>query len=266
MSRAFNGHTAGFASHAATLPGRAVEKMDVDNPFVRQDNEIATLKDGLDRVRGDLATIGLRIRELSVGQEALELQTALLSSEAEHGLPRTPPSAPSPDGAVAPIKALEQLRSRLNELAQTLEVSAEQTEDRIDTLESRLEQLQDTSRGLEEAVSELHTVIAASNRAEPDAGAPQDPVQAESAEASWRSLFDEVGALKTTEDAASDRMAALEKNFEGLQETLKSLNLQQVRTDHDVRALEQKSKRLSYLVTTGGVFAAAVLVWLLGRG
>jgi prefoldin subunit 5 len=72
-----------------------------------------------------------------------------------------------------------------------------------------------------------------------------------------------VRSLEKAGDIFEDRMARLEKQREALQESLKALSLQQVRTDHDIRQLRKQSRQLAGLMAAGGVLVGVTLAWLM---
>jgi chromosome segregation ATPase len=231
--------------------------------LARQENEIETTRDALDQVRTRLDSMAARLCELSAGQEALELQTALLSSDAEGEFPGVAASSVVSGDAAASIKALEQLQSQLNELTRTLEVSAAQTEGRVGTLEGRIQDLQRVADGLERVVSDLREEIASVGSTGGDSKKPEVPTSDDPTEDAWRTMVEDVRSLETLRGVVEERLELLEKQRETLQESLKALSLQQVRTDHDIRQLRKQSKQLAGLAAAGGVLAGVTIAWLL---
>jgi chromosome segregation ATPase len=231
--------------------------------LARQENKIETTRDALDQVQTRLDSMAARLCELSAGQEALELQTALLSSDPEGELPGVAASSVLTADAAASIKALEQLQSQLNELTGTLEVSAAQTEGRVDTLEGRVQGLQRVADGLEHVVCELREEIASARSTGGDSRTREGPTRDDPTDRAWRSLVDDVRSLETAGGVVEGQVARLEKQRETLQESLKALNLQQVRTEQDMRQLRRQSKQLAGLVAAGGVLTGVMLAWLI---
>lgn len=147
--------------------------MDFDNRLSRQQKEIETIRVDLDETRTGLDTMALRLLELSAGQEALELQTALLSIEAENEIPEASTSPAAPIDAIAPIQGLERLQSRLNELSQKLLTSSTHAERRTDILESQIQELQHSEQHLENQLSDLRNVVSTPNQSESVVKAPE---------------------------------------------------------------------------------------------
>lgn len=239
--------------------------MDLDDLLAHQQKDIEGIKHGLDETRTGLDTMALTLQQLSAGQEALELQTALLSSEAENESPKATVSPGATNDAAVPIKALERLQSKLSELTQALQTSAMQGETRSAKLESRGEKLQGVVQRLENETPNLRHGVSPANHAGPPVGVPDAPQQADLAEDAWRNLVDHVSALKAAADSAEIRIAALEQRREALDETLKALSLQQVRNDQDVRQFRTYLKRLAVLSATAALLAAGCFAWLVSR-
>jgi predicted nucleic acid-binding Zn-ribbon protein len=230
--------------------------MDVDDRLVRQEMEIETIRHGLEDVQAALDSVASRLNQLSEGQDALELQTALLSKAAEdNGFVNETVFARAPGDPDPPNEALDGLRQQLDRLTQGLQT----TTGRAD---SRIEALVTSGQRLEHEVADLRTRVSALKPA--DSNQPPETASGTgtATDKMLRTLVDEASALKTAGGMTHDRIVRLEKRGSGLQDTLNALSLQQVRTDYDSRQLRRHLKRLLVLTTASVLLIGAVLAWL----
>lgn len=234
--------------------------MDVEDRLARQDKQIAAIRKSLDEIRAGLATAATKLRHLTVGQESLELQTALLSREAEDGHLAAPSLSAVRSRAIASIDVLDKLQRRLDELTQAQKTSAAQAATRTDVLETRVRELRGVAQHLQTDLAALRDASLRPSPGESHRHLHAPSIRDASTEDALRTLGDEMNALRTAGGVVQDRVMRLEKRRGALQESLDGLSLQHVRTDHDTRQLRQQMKRLSVLVAILGLLTAGLLI------
>ena len=203
-----------------------------------------------------------RLHQLAERQESLELQTALLSKEAEQitGPPHWPSvGTSSPDD---PDRAGQRPAPRSARAADQRQF--EQLRTSTAQLGARVEGLQDEGKRLERAVANLRDEVSRS----PDGGlaAKVDSAAAFGDQLAQRQhqLTDEVAALKAAGGSVHDRLIRVEQRNNPLQETVDDLSLRYARQDNETRALRQRLRQRSILglVAFLLVLAGLGLAWL----
>ncbi len=259
----------------------------------------------VDALHRRLEGVEARLRQLSEGQESLELQTALLSKEAEQGDGPSPmPASGHPntaDGAPSP-KQLQTLQRRLATLIeqaeglaardaasagrgdlprQFAELQAARAADQrlIEQIRARAEALEaaatESTRRAEALEGRIQALTGDSERLDQalprlrnDVIPPEGapPSTTEDRLAAQQTLVSDVAGLKTAGGNLNDRVARLEERRQTLQETVDGLSVRQARQDNETRELQKRLGRRSVLGMIVLLVAVAGLgLVLLGR-
>lgn len=240
-------------------------KMDTEDRLAHQEQAIESINRGLEELQERLDSMASRLLDLGASQEALELQTALLSREAEDEGPNMPNSAFGRGRSAVPIDTAERLQYQLDDLNRALANSTAQAVNRADAIESELQGLVTSLQRLESELSDLRDIARRPTPDEPVRELHRTPLPAAATEDDWRAMEDEVGTLKVAGSVVQDRLLRLEQRRAALQESMNGLSLQQVRSDQDIRQLEKQIRHLSFLVATVGLLVAGTLAWLLAH-
>ena len=203
-----------------------------------------------------------RLHQLSERQESLELQTALLSKEAEQAI--GPPhwssvGTSSPDHPERPGQRSALRSAHASDMRQFEQLRASTAQ-----LEARLEGLQAEGKRLDRAVAILRDEVSRP----PDGGlaAKVDSAAAFGDQLAQRQhqLTDEVAALKAAGGSLHDRLIRVEQRSNPLQGTVDDLSLRYARQDDETRALRQRLRQRSILGLVAFLLAMAGLglAWL----
>ncbi|MGB5741596.1 MAG: hypothetical protein WBM65_04125 [Sedimenticolaceae bacterium] len=239
----------------------------------------------LDALHRRLEGVEARLRQLSEGQETLELQTALLSREAEQDDSRPLMSASGPPNAVEGAQSPQQLQSMQRRLAtlieqaerlmareapsagrgglpkQLLELQASRAADQrlVEQIRMRAEVLEaaarESARRTEALEGRFQALKGSSERLDQAVSRLRDEIPAEGAPPSaiddrlarQQTLANDVAGLKTAGGNLNDRVARLEERRQTLQETIDDLSVRQARQDNETRNLQKRLGQRSIL-------------------
>ena len=252
-----------------------------------------------DALHRRLEGVEARLRQLSEGQETLELQTALLSKEAEQddglslvpalGSPGTADAAQSPQQLQAMqrrlatlIEQAERLTARdapsagRGDLPQQLsELQAARAADQrlVEQMRARAQELEaaatESARRTEVLEGRIQALTGSSERLDQAVARLRDEVlPPEGAPSSTtgdqltaqQTLASDVAGLKTAGGNLNDRVARLEERRQTLQETIDDLSVRQARQDNETRDLQKRLGQRSVL----GMIVLLVAVAALG--
>ncbi|MGD8958112.1 MAG: hypothetical protein PVJ03_12320 [Chromatiaceae bacterium] len=233
-----------------------------------------------------LEGVEARLRQLSEGQETLELQTALLSKEAEQDQGPSPMPALAPPGtadAAPSPKQLQTLQRRLATLIEQAEGLAardaasagrgdlpkqlaalqaaraadqriiEQIRARSEALEAAATESARRAEDLEDRIQALtgdsERLDQAFSRLRDDVITPQGALASVTDDqlAAQQTLANDVAGLKTAGGNLNDRVARLEERRQTLQEKVDDLSVRQARQDNETRDLQKRLGRRSVL-------------------
>ena len=257
--------------------------------------------DALDR---RLEGVEARLRELSEGQETLELQTALLSKEAEQDDGRSLVSALETPNTADAAQSPQQLQTMQRRLATLIEQAERLTArdapsagrgdlpQQLSELQAAraadqrlVEQMRARAQALEAAATEsarrtealegrIQALTGSSERLDQAVARLRDEVlPAEAAArsatddqlAQQRTLANDVAGLKTAGGNLNDRVARLEERRQTFQETVDELSVRQARQDNETRNLQKRLRQRSILGMMALLLAAASLGFVLLR-
>lgn len=248
--------------------------MDPKEPLEALHQTIDHVSLRLDQTRSEVGRLGKLLGRLSEGQEAVELQLALLSKDAEHYDSRLHlVDNEKIARAAEDIKALQQRIAELNQQVDRLPAERsgpQQSVSQPGHLQEVQADLVERTEALERAVStmqritaDLHSSGLAGFAVEPSRSDAASAPDAES-NARVQVLVDDLAALKTAGGRVLDRLVLLEKRLRRLSESLSALSLEHARRDEETKVLRQRLKKSTWLTLSAFVFAAislAIVGW-----